>query len=294
MKMKILIILILTLTTSCSFADSTSNDFGTHSGEVKKLSIKELRKQLEITGHVYLLNEDGDILYSEGREEREWKFGRTGDIISHWSFSSDAIELIALKHVWSIDKKGRIQVHIQQYSDMKQDRKRGKTILGKLIKERKMTVSNFEPITWKVTDSKNQIIAVRFTPKLKNTEESQTIGKLPISAKNMIVADNRGFVWTHDASFSGEYVSLKTTQGTLYMSYQKFKGAREIGFANGNKMRIDIGKKHYLRLVSTSPLLPYGTKAKVFGKVDLNRKGKSGSTHITSSSEEKDFLSAFK
>ncbi len=292
--MKTILILTVLLLGAQAWADSRSNDFGSHSGEVKNLTNQKLREQLVIEGNIYVLNGSGEKLLFEAREERTWKFAKDGDLLSHWSFKADKVEPIALKHRWKLGNDGRLHVDIKQYSSMEKDPSDKDPKVGKLVKEKKFVLSNFEPITWKVRQTKEETVVVRLTPRLIRKQEAQQVGRIPISGKNMIMADNKGFVWTPDATFSGQFVSLKTNRGTVHLSYQKFSGAKELGTASENKMRVNLGKKHYLNLISTAPLLPHGLEAKVYGKVDLSSKAQPGSTHIISSDQEKEFLSSIK
>lgn len=294
--MKALIFLPILFLTSIVFANTYSNDVDNFDEPTNKITPSALRKQFELRGNVFVMSPKGDILYSVGQEMRQWKFSSNGDLTSNWSFSSNEVEFIALKHVWKIDPKGRLSVDVEQY-DKKSviHNKAGKTVYnGKPIKKKSFVIKNFEPVTWVAHSTKKHQIVVRLTPSLHYSREPKQISKLPISAKNMIAADNKGFVWTPEASFSGEYVTLKTSRGTIHISYAPFKGSKEIGYAEDNKMRINLGKKHYLKLISNAHFLPNGLQAKVFGKVNLKEKVSPGSTHIHSSSEEKEFLSSIK
>ena len=81
-----------------------------------------------------------------------------------------------------------------------------------------------------VIEVKKTVIA-RLTPRLTRKTKPQLVGEIPISGRNLMAADSKGFVWAPDATFTGQYVSLKTNRGTVHLSYQPFKGSKEIGFA---------------------------------------------------------------
>jgi hypothetical protein len=289
----IILILILAVTAQ---AKSVSNDVDRHDSLGEKISPEALKKQLQLKGTVYIMSPDGEVIHSVGQEMRQWKFGSDGDLTSNWYFSSKDIEPISLKQVWTVDSSGKLKVHIQQFDNKSVEiDDTGKVVnRGKPIQEKEFTLKNFEPITWVAYTNKKHRAVVRITPELAFDKEPIEIGRLPISAKEMIAADNKGFVWTPEASFSGEYITLKTSRGTIHISYLPFKGSKEIGFAEENKIRLGLGKKHYLRLISNAPFLPSGMQAKVFGRVNLSEKVAPGSTHIQSSDKEKEFLSSIK
>ncbi len=291
--MKILGCVLILLQTGFVFAQSVSTDFGRHTGDViKKLSPQDLRERLEVIGNVYVTSTDGTVLFYEEAEFRSWKFGRKGDLISHWSYSSDRMDPFSLKHHWTVDEKGALQVHLQQYEKMEHNPKDPQSPrLVKLLREEKLTITNFAPLTWEVVKTDKYRVAVRLTPVLNKKDEPRSVGSVPVSAEDMMIADNKGMVWVNSATFSGEYVGIKSYRGSVYLSYLPFKGAQEIGFAQNNKIQIKLADSHNLTMLSAAPMLPAGVKAKVYGLIKLNNKSSSmGSVHIQSSDKEKEFL----
>lgn len=287
---KYLFLILFAISTSVQ-AESVSNDFGAHSGEVKNLTNKELRERLGVSGFVYVLSPDGKKLLSQGHEVREWSFGRAGDLVSNWSFSSDAIERFALKHHWKIEDNGEISVHIQQYDQITPVKGAKEPRYGKLIREEKLVLQNFSSIIWEVHKNNKQKVVIKLEPQLKENESITQVGKLPIAGRDVVAIDNKSQVWLQGASFSAEYVAITTAKGTLYLSYMPFKGSSEIGFAKGNRLQVKVSDSHTVSLVNTTAFLPEGLKAKVYGKTDLNKKSTSpNSVHINASDEEKEFL----
>jgi hypothetical protein len=291
--MKMLILVLVFLQSSFVFAQSISTDFGRHTGDnVKKLSPQDLRERLEVLGNVYVTSADGTTLLFEEAEFRSWKFGRKGDLISHWSYSSDRIEPFSIKHHWTVDEKGSLQVHLQQYEKIEANSKEPqKPKLIHLLREEKKAVADFSPLTWVVVKNDKYRVVVRLTPVLIKKEEAKSVGAVPVSAQEMMIADNKGQVWVSSATFSGEYVGIKSHRGSVYLSYLPFKGSKEIGFAQNNKIQLQISEGHNLTMLSAAPVLPAGVKAKVYGMVKLQNKSLSaGSVHIQSSDQEKEFL----
>ncbi len=290
---KYLLIMMLAVSTNVN-AESTSNDFGVHSGEVKNFTNKELRERFGVSGFVYVLTPDGKKLLSQGHEIREWSFGSKGDLVSNWSFSSDTIEKFALKHHWKIEANGEISVHIQQYDEIIPVKGEKEPKYGKLIREEKLVVQNFSSIVWEVSMNNKQKVVIKLDPHIKENESLTQIGKLPIAGKDIVAIDNKNQVWLQSATFSAEYVAITTAKGTMYLSYLPFKGSSEIGSAKGNRLQIKVSDAHTLSLVNTTTFLPEGLKAKVYGKIDLNKKSSSpNSVHISASDQEKEFLEVF-
>ena len=294
--MKTITLIISLILFNFAHAKSVSTDIDSYDNLGQKISPEVFKKNFQLRGQIYIMNPEGDILYSVGQEMRQWKFGTDKDLTSNWFFSSEGIEPISLKQVWSIDSDGRLKVSIKQYDnkDVKIDKKSNVAYKAKPIKEKSFTLKNFEPITWIAHSNNKYRVVVRVTPELVFDKKPVKIGRLPISVKEMIAADSKGFVWTQNTSFSGEYITLKTSRGTVHLSYVPFKGAKEIGIAEDNEMKIKLGDKHSLRFINSVQFLPSGMQAKVFGKVDLNEKTLPGSTHIQTSDEEKEFLSSIK
>lgn len=290
---KYLFLIMLAISTGAN-AESTSNDFGVHSGEVKSLTNKELRERFGVSGFVYVLSPDGKRLLSQGHEARGWSFGSKGDLVSNWSFSSDTIEKFALKHHWKIEDNGEISVHIQQYDEFVPIKGAKEPKYGKLIREEKLVLQNFSSIIWEVHKNNKQKVIIKLDPHLKENEALTQIGKLPIAGKDIVAIDNKSQVWLQDASFSAEYVAITTAKGSFYLSYLPFKGSNEIGFAKGTRLQLKVSDSHTLSLASSTAFLPQGLKAKVYGKVDLSKKSSSpNSVHISASDQEKEFLEVF-
>lgn len=287
-------ILTLISMSSLSWADSVSNDFSRHSSdqEASFFSPKQLREQLTLTGRIYVTSPDGEILYRQGAESRIWKFSSTGDLISHWAYTADHIPEFFLKSKWEIDQKGRLSVHIQQFDSMTPDPRGKAPKLGKLLKEERKVIKNLQPIVWETQRTKELRTVIHIIPSLAAKEQrTQDLGQLPISAKGLMAADNKGQLWIQNASFSGSFVSLKTYNGTVHLSYHPFKGSEEIGFVKNNRMRVTVKGKRKLTLLNSSPFVPAGVRGKVYGRVDLKKISDSpNSLFIQTSSKEKEFL----
>jgi hypothetical protein len=78
--------------------------------------------------------------------------------------------------------------------------------------------------------------------------------------------------------------------GSFYISYLPFKGAKEIGYAEKGRIRLESNNTK-LTIESNEPFLPRGTAAKVYGVLDLNKKSeKVSSVRSYGSDTEEGFL----
>jgi|GEM_PF-2448923 len=274
-------------------AFSQNNDFSRSDDQIVPLSKEDLRKQIEVTGEIFVTDGSGRLL-NQTNESRIWKFGKTGDLDSNWSFESPGHKAVALKHIWSVSKEGKILVHLTQYDQFTRGPKPRQITYGKVIREEKIEVKNFEAISWVAHSSDTQRTVLRLTPRLSEKKDLIDMSDLPISLKDAVVYDSKGKVWTSFGELEGKYLGLRTHAGQLGISYVPFKGAKEIGFVSGNEIEINTEDGGKIILKSGMPILTSQRPAKIFGIVDLSKKTESFNSLLSSSSsKEKEFLENF-
>lgn len=287
---KMLSVIIMTLGIQQAYAQSMSNDFGRSDSKEEVLSAKELRGRFELRGKVYVTDSKGQLLY-QGNEERLWKFGSTGDLVSNWSYQAPNIKNIAIKHTWTISDDGKLTAYVQQFESMKRKEKSHEVETGKLVREEKIEIKDFAPITWVVHSDSKQRVVVRLLPELGEKIDFIQVDKLPITINNPVVFDSKGRMWAQSHSLEGRYISMKTHLGQLSVSYFPFKGAKEIGYVKGSEMTINADKDLKLYVRSDLPILTTSKPAKIYGIVDQSKKSeRSNSVYSSSSSQEKEFL----
>lgn len=293
MKVRFGTVLLFVLFGSVGFA--SSNDFG-NSAKSEALTPAQLREQFEVFGEVFLLSPDGKRVLSQYRETRTWRFPPDkGNILSHWQTMIDNEVIAAIKHEWSINAKGEFQVRIEQYDGFKGHMPFSpKVDLGKKIREEVLTITNFAPVVWEIGETKGQRVAIRMTPKLKAMDEFINPGQMPITIRNGVISDSKGRVWASEANVDSRYVSIKTHVGQLVISYSPFQGAKEIGYTEGNEIRLNPGKIE-IAIRSARPLFTTEKRAKIYGYVDLEKKSEHyGSVYTGAGDEEEEFLKHLK
>lgn len=287
---KMLLVIIVILGIQQAHAQSLNNDFGRSDSKEEVLSAKELRSRFELSGKVYVTDSKGQLLY-QGNEERMWKFGSTGDLVSNWSYQAPNIKDIAIKHTWTISDDGKLTAHVQQFESMKRKEKSREVETGKLVREEKIEIKDFAPINWVVHSDSKQRVVVRLSPELGEKTDFIQIDTLPMTINNPVVFDSKGRMWAQSRSLEGRYISMKTHLGQFLVSYVPFKGAKEIGFVKGSEMTINADKELKLYVRSDLPILTTSKPAKIYGIVDQSKKSERvNSVYSSSSSKEKEFL----
>jgi hypothetical protein len=280
---------------SLAYSSNTSNDFGGYQGGSKPtFTNDELIRSLEVSGEIYLLDSSGHRLLDRSHERRKWTSNNSkGTIESNWYFTSDRHKPVAIHHIWKIDNDGTIHVSVEQYEKM--DRggtDSDKVIYHNLVKKQDFVITDFSPIVWPIVNDDNTRVVVRLTPSLHDEERTQKLVDVPLGAKDAIVRDDQGIVWTDHVNFTGRYVGLTTHRGTIYFSFSPFKGAKEMGWAKGNEISLRLNDKLNSSITSITPFVPEGVKAKVFAIFKPDSKtAKLSSTYITSTDEEARFIS---
>jgi hypothetical protein len=277
-------------------ANSTSNDFGKYTGELKPLTPEELRTRLEISGDIYVVDATGNKVLFRGPESRQWKFPSAGKVESNWSAQIGDYPAIAIKHVWTVGEDGVLRVKFQQFETMN---KVGEDVggdfrsvkYGKLIKEEERIAKDFSPVIWTAFENEKYRMVVRFIPTLQEVSGTKSIADFPIAGTDVLISDNQGHTWTEPMdSLDDKYIAFVTHRGEIALSYYEFPGAKIIGKAKGNLIEIELEKGLRVRLTSASPFVPGEMTSKVFALYNKDRKSpRVSSTHIIGSSKADNF-----
>lgn len=281
----------LFLVSLSAFADS--NDFGS-SDKGATLTPKDIKERLEVIGEIFISSPDGERLIYQAGEMRTWRFG--GDlkeILSNWHYEHpDGSVKVALRHRWTVDDQGKLRVHIEQFDSMpgaapqtfENDAK-----LGKTVRDETITVKDLAPISWIVDTNSERRVTARFTPFLRPGRRFIDAAIIPVAIENGVLTDSKNRVWAQDlAGINHKYVSLKTYLGTVVMSYYPFKGAEEIGHAEGHEIHV---KQHglALRINSSNPVVLGDGRLRVYGWINPDEKAKRyGSIHMLLGDDDKD------
>ena len=288
--LKLLVSTLLIIASQNSFAESQSTSFGRTNSNFEVLSQKDLRERFELSGQIYVTDHSGRLLF-QAPESRLWKFGSQGDLLSNWSYQAKGLPDIAIKHRWTLSKDGLITAHIQQFESMKR-RSNGRDVkTGKLVREETILVKDFAPINWVAHQDNKQHIVVRLSPHLGDKADMMEIQTLPVTLTNPVVFDSQGRLWAQGHDLEGNYLAMKTHMGQFAISYSPFRGAKEIGYVQGNEMTLNVNKNLKLYVRSDSPILATQRPAKLYGFVKQDRKSERvHSVQSSASNKEKDFL----
>lgn len=158
------------------------------------MTAKDIPNRFELNGKIFVTDGKGKLLY-QGNEVRLLKFGTTGDLVSNWFSQSPVIKDIAIKHTMTLSDDGKLMTHIQQFDCMKRRGETREIETGKLIREEKIEVKDFAPVSWVAySDSKERVI-VRLTPDLGDKTDFIQIDTLPLTLNNPVVFDSKGRLW---------------------------------------------------------------------------------------------------
>lgn len=291
---KLILVIVVTLGIQQLFAQSMNNDFGGTDSKEEVLPAKELRSRFELRGKIYVTDSKGQLLY-QGNEQRLWKFGSQGDLMSNWSYKAPNIKEIAIKHTWNISEDGKLTAHIQQFESMKRKENSREIETGKIVREEKVEIKDFAPINWVVHSDSKQRVIVRLSPELNEKTDFIQIDNLPITINNPVVFDSKGRLWAQSGNLEGRYISMKTHLGQFSVSFTPFKGAKEIGFVKGSQMTIYKDNEFTLYVRSELPILTTSNPAKIYGIVDQSKRSEGvNSVQSSSSSKENTFLESMK
>lgn len=288
--MKKFFILTLSTCSISSWASSNSNDFSESESRFSRIKPSELRSRFELHGEIFVSDAKGVLMHQEP-QSRIWRFGNEGPLKSNWSYKSSSIPYVGLMHEWSIDKKGRIQAHIQQYDKIDRVRGSREVTYGNLLSEQSIEVKNFAPVVLTVHKDSEKTVVVRFTPRLDEAKQYAEIKGLPLTLRDPLVYDAQGNVWAHGMDLEGKFLALTTHKGQIAISFEPFKGAKEIGTVHKNEIQLKQSDGSNLFIRSEAPILTTLQPAKIYGIFDLSKKTDSiRSTGSSAADDEESFL----
>lgn len=259
--------LIFMLFTSSAFAKISSSEFGS-SWKNLKITNESFYSRFSLKGEIFLLDSSGKKLNGPISEFREWRpSAKSHKIEAHWRVMADGFKVIAMRAEWQLKDDNSIDTLIQQYDDMTEDG--GKDIkFGKLIREERKVLENFAPVTWVAETTSNARVILRFTPDIENYRESGVIDKLTIGGdrNSFTVMDNQGYLWGAYVRFGGILSGMTSHRGSFVISYYPFKGAKEVGTAQGKEIELTFSEDLRVRIINDADLIPGETRVKVYGK----------------------------
>lgn len=247
----------------------------------------QIRGRLEVSGEIYIFDATGKKLEAVGASKSTWRSNGILPIESNWGNSSKVTGNIYIHTVWTVNSDATISVLIEEYA-----REVDRTFLD-LLKKSEFVLEGFAPVNWQVLNNKGRNIYVRLTPSLREEREAHEFANLPIAGRNVIISDNKGYLWNDGdgTSFDGTYIGISTIRGTVAFSYKPFKGATLVGEAWGDHIVLEFDGDMKVKLRSDTAFMPDKVGAKVFGIYlpDL-KTATPNSTHIFSSSTEETLL----
>jgi hypothetical protein len=250
----------------------------------KELSVQDIRDRYQLNADVYAV--DGKRIISGPIVTNYWQPDReTGVIQGDWS-SDSTNHKFALKYNFQVTNEKFIQAVIEEYRI--QTSTPDGPELKKLLEKKEYTLTNLEPIVWKIKNDKGQNLIVRFYVSMRDVTQPISVDSLPMAGNGISVSDNAGFLWAEGVEFNGKYIGLTSHRGTLVLSYAPFADAKELGVAEGNKISIKIDKKFHINFKGATAFLPAGVTAKVYVAYLPEKKSKSFNSLRTFTSSKED------
>ncbi|MBK7844841.1 MAG: hypothetical protein IPJ71_14340 [Bdellovibrionales bacterium] len=230
------------------------------------ISADELRPQVILQVQTFTTDQSGrQIEYISSSQSRYSLQVKRGDISSVYMDNPKDFSAVRLDFTFKINADKSMSLAITQYASVEFD-----TSTGKVTKEGKgrsetFTLSDFGSVSWVSESTSAGRVVTRFTPLISDESAAMKLTYTPMSLVNVIITDNAGRVWTEGSSADGEVITFQTHQGTLYVSFTEFKGAKEIGKAKGGVVELNLTEKLNVRIRSEKSVLGEGISAKVFG-----------------------------
>lgn len=290
--------LMVAITTAAQDLESGASDisFSDYDSPQKEIEIDKLRWRMEIQGDILVFNKSGTRLLYKADEERKWRFGSDKPITSYWKVTQKGLPSTSLYHEWQFTSTGELKLRYEQFDSMSRNKKGGvKT--GKLIQEKEIIVENMSGPSIVIYQDDTKRVVAQFKIQIWPSEKGEDIGRLGINSSRLTIFDNKGNLWASrldNSSGNNVYFGVTTHLGSLYMSYLPFPGAKKIGIAEKNRIRLEQ-ENVKLSIESMDFLLPKGIQANVYGFIDTNKRSERlNQVHSYGSDKQASFLENIK
>lgn len=264
------------------------------------LAPKEICSRLEVVSEVFVYDSKGEGLI-DVVSKRKLKVGERQSIsadkqvvcrVGHGSGIGSSLfpERLNIHANIMVMSNGELKVKFTEYSEDVSRQEYENIDKDKILFEREVGAKFFESFAFTSVGVKSKKVVVRYIPKLSNPTDKRSLAEFPIVGRDVQITDDLGNLWVDHFNVSNNFVGISTHKGTLAISFTKFKGAKEIGKAEGKRMKLNLGDR-VVSLRSDDSFLPGDMVAKVYGQFDLSKKT-SGlrDVHASSSSSEEGFL----
>lgn len=243
----------------------------------KELTSQDIKDRLQLNADIYVVDATGKQIIAGPVKTNYWRpIPETGIISGDWGANErgswtgkEVGGQIALRYKFEVLEDRSIKATIEEYA---KDDDPG--VFSGLLSHKEYAVKNLEPIIWNVQNVKSVNFVVRFVLSLREISKPISVESLPLAGAGISISDNSGYLWADDVQFNGKYSGITSHRGTLVMSYVPFGGAKEMGFAQGNQITINVDKKYQINLKGSTSFLPSGVTAKVYAIYEPDKKSK--------------------
>ena len=268
--------------------------------------------RLYITEEIFVLDVTGEtLLRKEGQTrrllspieggEKAFDSGMIMELIQRFQSELGDFKTFYVYQKWELLKNKSLKVTVKEYDKAKwvpdprfKDKNEAPKILEgvDVIKEEEKILKYFEPINWVSAANNDKKVVLRIIPNIEDSKPLLDLSELPISSEHIILYNNHDNIWIRDFGVEGKFIGIKIHNfGGFLISFNKFEGAKEMGSAYANKINLYFEKNLMATLLSETPFLPFGIKAKIYGvyKKDVSKTEKYTSPIIYSGNTHKQF-----
>lgn len=283
--------LMLSVALFCPRQSLADSEFA---GGFSPINNESFRARFFLKGELFVVDGSGKKLLAPTTDLREWRAGmKSNKIDAFWKTKAKGIRDIALHFVCEIHDDNSLTLTLKQYDSIENSHSNSKKAnFGKLLREQTVELENFEPVSWVAESNESQRVILRFTPSLESVRENMTLDKLTIGGDrgSFLVTDNQGYLWGENVRFGGVLSGMRSHRGAFVISYYPFKGAKELGFATGKMIELNLTDSLKVKIRNDSDLIPGEMRAKVYGKYIPSIKSESVNSVYSFGQDRVDFV----
>jgi hypothetical protein len=254
-----------------------------------EISSEAMLSRILVRGELFITDGTGKILRAPTTDIRQWRPGIKGKSIeSEWITKGKGIRDVIVRFSFDFHDDKSIKVSLKQYDSFERGSDRTKNKYGKLLHEESYDLENFAPISYVAEATADHRVILRFMPDFETLRDGTSLDKITIGGdrNSFLVTDNHGYVWAEPVRFGGVISGLKSHRGSFVMSLYPFKGAKEMGFAAGKTIELNLTDKLRVSIRNEEEVVPEAMKVKVYAIFMPNLKSGTFNSHYSFGQEK--------
>ena len=247
----------------------------TSTAATSELSVEKLKARFELKAQAFLTDASGAKLIEYGNYRVTGHFlAKENEIKIHLPTDFKGFPALSVDSTLKINPDLSFELRVSHHQ-VDQDRTNKVLSFPGSPNSQVYQVKDFGSISYIVKVSPERNVAIRFLPMISEKPEPEKLSFVPMTLTDLVVTDQSGLLWFDGTgSVVAKIARFTGPFGTMYLSFESFPGAEELGTAEQNQIHVKFDEKKWARLRSSAPIVGQGYIAKVYVRYFPEKKSK--------------------